>query len=128
MQKTAMYWKGAMWPQKQGLERWMGPTQAAIMDYLWEQSTPSTIPDIHDHLRRVYRADLAYTTVGATLARLVQDGLVIKAHHLDSKAHLYVAPESRAVYEERRVRKVLASIQATHPTLLDEVTVDWIDV
>lgn len=115
--------KGAMWPQKQGLERWLGPLQAAIMDYLWEQPTPSVINDIHDHLRWVYRDDLAYTTVGATMQRLVTAGLVSKARRLGTNAHVYAAAESRTAYEERRVREVLASIAATHPALLDEVTV-----
>ena len=69
----------------------LGDLERAVMDTLWESSTPQTVRQVHAALSR--DRSIAYTTVMTVLRRLAGKGVVRQLR--DDRAHRYVASRSR---------------------------------
>lgn len=98
-------------PQAEGLERWFHPLELAIMTALWDAGRPRTVKQVWQHLRREYRADIAYTTVASTLMRLAEKGMLCRTGAGAGPAHLYHAPCSQAEFVEIQVRAIRTSLE-----------------
>ena len=94
-------------PDKCGLERFgLGPTEAELMDYLWNCCSPRTLTQIN-----YYRArGRATTTVQTTLNRLVKKGLLIRSK-ADGGHYRYAPVEPRAEWEARMIAAVRESLE-----------------
>lgn len=69
----------------------LGDLERAVMDTLWESSTPQTVRQVHAALSR--DRSLAYTTVMTVLQRLAKKNLVTQIR--DDRAHKYVPTHPR---------------------------------
>jgi len=93
-------------PRKEGLQRWIGPLSATVMDYLWEDGRPLTVRRIKSFIgiRR------GYTTFATTLDRLVDKGLLNVYKKRGYK--VYEQRYDRQVWEQAQYDALLASIPA----------------
>jgi predicted transcriptional regulator len=96
-------------PDRAGLERYgLGPTEAALMEYLWECTSGRTLSQVV-----YYRADgRATTTIQTTLNRLTRKGLLIRSK-TDSSHYCYRPAEPRFEWEERQIAAVRAALEKT---------------
>lgn len=88
-----------------GLERWLGPLEAALMDYLWDCTSPRTLAQVH-----YYRGGgRTSSTIQTTLHRLVRKGLLrrVEAPHAD---YQYTPVEPRETWEARQIEIVRESL------------------
>lgn len=97
-------------PSKSGLERSLGPLEAAIMSAVWDNSSkPININKVQRTLRETYK-DLQYTTVASTMSRLVNKGMLTRELSLSDGAFMFVSTETRDEYRRRVVSDVLVSL------------------
>ena len=93
------------YPDRDGLERFLGPTEAALMSYLWSCCSPRTLTQIC-----FYRANgRATTTIQTTLNRLVTKGLLTRSK-ADGEMYRYAPIEPRQAWEERQIAAVRDSL------------------
>ena len=97
-------------PSKEGAERWLGPTEAAIMEIVWAAERPITVKAIWREIEREYR-ELAYTTVMTTMERLAEKQLLDRRRPIGSSAYVYSARETRAQFIERQAAAIRASLE-----------------
>lgn len=98
-------------PQAEGLERWFGSLEAAIMDIVWSAGSPRTIKQIWRALQESY-ADIAYTTAMTTVHRLWKKGLLIRdPTPRPSNTHVYRPSCSDVEFEELQRRAILQSLE-----------------
>ena len=71
----------------------LGELERAIMDVLWETSSPLTVREVSEHLTE---RDLAHTTVMTVLDRLAKKGFARRER--SGRAWHYRAAESREAY------------------------------
>ena len=95
-------------PSKEGAERWLGPTEAAIMEIIWAAERPITVKGILRRLERSYHP-LAYTSVLTTTDRMYDKQLLDRGRA--GPAFVYSARETRAQFEERQRAAILASLE-----------------
>lgn len=88
---------------EEGLEKFFGELELAIMEIVWEQATV-TVRDVLTTLRAQGR-DLAYTTVMTIMGRLVKKGWL--ATDKEGRAYRYQAVRSRAEARAESVGSVL---------------------
>ena len=88
---------------EQGLEKFFGELELAIMEIVWAQS-PVTVRDVLTALRSQGRS-LAYTTVMTIMGRLVEKGWL--ATDKQGRAYRYHAVRSRAEARADSVGSVL---------------------
>jgi len=63
-------------PRKEGIERWLGSLEAAIMDVVWDAAGAVTVKSVW---RPLYdERKLAYTTVMTTMQRLCKKRLLTR--------------------------------------------------
>ena len=94
------------YPERDGLERFgLGPTEADIMDYLWNCTSARTLTQVF-YYRHGGRAK---TTIMTTLNRLVAKGLLIRSRE---GAHYsrYAPAEPRQQWEARIIAAVKQSL------------------
>ena len=93
------------YPDRDDLERFLGPTEAALMEYLWNCCSPRTLTQIV-----YYRANgRATTTIQTTLNRLVNKGLLIRSK-AEGEMYRYAPIEPRQAWEERQIAAVRDSL------------------
>lgn len=94
-------------PERAGLERYgLGPTEAALMDYLWSCTSGRTLAQIC-----YYRSGgRATTTTQTTLNRLVRKGLLVRSK-TDSSRYRYQPTEPREEWEARQLAAVQAALE-----------------
>ena len=93
------------YPDRDGLERFLGPTEAALMSYLWSCCSPRTLTQIC-----FYRANgRATTTIQTTLNRLVTKGLLTRSK-ADGEMYRYAPIEPRQAWEARQIAAVRESL------------------
>ena len=94
------------YPEKEGIERWLGPLEGMLMEYLWSCTCPRTLAQIY-YFRGEGRAK---TTIQTTLWRLTKKGLLIfdRPHGRDGR---YSPAEPRDVWEARMLAIVRASLE-----------------
>ena len=97
-------------PTADGLLRWLGPTEAAIMEIIWAAERPITVKAIWREIEREYR-ELAYTTVMTTMERLAEKQLLDRRRPSGSSAYVYTPRETRAQFEARQAAAILASLE-----------------
>ena len=95
-------------PTADGLLRWLGPTEAAIMEIVWEAERPITVKGILRRLERTYHP-LAYTSVLTTTDRMHDKQLLDRGRA--GPAFVYSARETREQFEERQRAAILASLE-----------------
>jgi BlaI family transcriptional regulator, penicillinase repressor len=71
----------------------LGELERAIMDVLWETTSPLTVRAVSE---RLTERDLAHTTVMTVLERLAKKGFALRER--DGRAWLYRAAASREAY------------------------------
>ena len=92
-------------PEHDGLERFLGPTETEMMEYLWSCCNPRTLTQVC-----YYRANgRAKTTVQTTLNRLVKKGLLTRSK-ADGGHYRYAPIETRAEWEARMIAAVADSL------------------
>jgi len=91
-------------PRKEGLQRWLGPLSATVMEYLWEDGRPLTVRRIKSliGIRR------GYTTFATTLDRLVAKGLLVVSKKRGYR--VYEPCYDRSVWEQAQYDALLASM------------------
>ena len=98
-------------PQAEGLGRWLGVLETAIMEIVWSSDSPRTIKQIWRALQASY-GDLAYTTAMTTVHRLWQKGLLTRnSVPLASNTHIYRASCSEAEFVELQTRAIKQSLE-----------------
>lgn len=94
------------YPDRTGLERFLGPTESELMSYLWECAGGRTLTQV-----AYYRANgRAKTTIQTTLNRLVRKGLLVRSK-TDSSHYRYTPVEPRDVWEARQLAVVQRSLE-----------------
>ena len=97
-------------PRQDGLRRWFGDLQEAVMVYLWSEGEPRTVKRTWREIQRSYK-DIAYTTVMTTMGRLYEDGVLDRVKV--GLSYTYRPRETREQFEERQIRAIIASLEAT---------------
>lgn len=93
-------------PDRNDLERFLGPTESELMSYLWECSSGRTLTQI-----AYYRANgRAKTTIQTILNKLVRKGLLTRSKE-DSRHYRYAPVEPRAQWEARQLTAVQKSLE-----------------
>lgn len=82
-------------PDRRGLEAWMGPLEAEIMDLVW-RAQGATVREIWQALGGQDRA--AYTTVMTTLQRLFEKGYLDREPA--GRAHRYLPRKTRQEFQQ----------------------------
>jgi predicted transcriptional regulator len=98
-------------PRAEGLERWLGPLETAIMEALWTVDTPRTVKRLWGELHLFYKP-IAYTTVMTTMTRLWEKGMLDREKV--GMSYSYITRETRAEFEERQIAAVLRSLEVPH--------------
>ena len=94
-------------PRASGLERWLGPLEAACMEYLYSSTDgPRTVKHVWHGMRH---SDHAYTTIMTTLVRLARKGLLSRRRA--GMAYVYVTTCSRDEFVELQIAAVLRSVE-----------------
>lgn len=93
-------------PSADGLERWLGPLEAACMDYLYSADGPHTVKHVWHGMRQ---SDNAYTTIMTTMTRLAKKGLLSRRRA--GMAYVYVTTCSRDEFVELQIAAVLRSVE-----------------
>ncbi len=108
-------------PARSGVQMILGPTEHEVMNVLWQLQRAS--------VRQVYativqRRPVAYTTIGTTMTRLAEKGL-LRTRQLRRRGQplLYRVSVSQADLEAQLVGDTLAALQREYPTLVEA----WID-
>jgi len=91
-------------PDADGLERWLGPLEAAIMEVVYEVAGPCTVKRIWRH-RHI---DRKYTTVMTTMVRLARKGLLLRRR--DGQAYVYIATCTEAEFVELQIAAIKRGI------------------
>lgn len=92
-------------PDRDDLERFLGPTESELMSYLWQCSSGRTLAQIV-----YYRANgRATTTIQTILNKLVRKGLLTRTKR-EKEHYVYAPAEPRAVWEARQVAAVQQSL------------------
>lgn len=89
---------------RQGLACWLGPTEAELMAYLWEQTGPRGLTRIHAATGQ----GRALTTTQTTLNRLCAKGLLTRTG--GAYSFVYAAAEPREAWEARQVAMLLSAL------------------
>ncbi|MDN5570179.1 MAG: BlaI/MecI/CopY family transcriptional regulator [Propionibacteriaceae bacterium] len=84
----------------------LGDLEQAVMDALWQRSTPTSVRDVHDELQA--SRPIAYTTVMTVLDRLSKKGIVVR--QLDGRAWLYEPARSRVELHAEAIEEILADL------------------
>ncbi len=100
-------------PQAEGLDRWLGSLEAAVMRIIWDADAPRTIKQIWRALLRDYRSDIGYTTAMTTTHRLWRKGLLSRSS-VAKRAfpHVYTQTCTETEFVELQVRAIRASLEA----------------
>lgn len=98
-------------PRASGLERFLGPLEAAIIEIVWASELPMTVKSVWKRIRTSYLDTIAYTTVMTTMARMERKGFF--THRKSGFAFMYSARETREEFEERQIAAILESIERT---------------
>lgn len=96
-------------PSKTGLERTLGPLEAAIVTAVWSrEGKPINTSDVLDIVNDQYKR-LRYTTVASTLTRLVAKGL-LNRKMTDNGSYEFTAKETQGEYSQRTIYAIMDSL------------------
>lgn len=84
----------------------LGELELAIMDYIWKQDRPITVPEVHDHLIKKRR--LAYTSTMTVMSRLHEKGLLGRSE--DRRPYTYWPALAREDYSAELMVGVLSEL------------------
>jgi predicted transcriptional regulator len=98
-------------PRKEGLERFLGPQEAAIMEIVWGEPLPLTVKTTWKRARSNYSATIAYTTIMTTMTRLFSKGFFHRGKN--GLCYVYSARETREEFEERQIAAIMESLEET---------------
>jgi len=94
-------------PRASGLERWLGPLEAACMEAVYEANALCTVKRVWHGMRH---SDNAYTTVMTTMTRLARKGLLSRRRA--GMAYVYASTCSRDEFVELQIAAVLRGVEA----------------
>ncbi len=94
-------------PEKQGLEKVLGPLESEIMELVWTKGMVS-VREIVEELNRRDSRNLAYTTVMTIMSRLTAKQMLSRIK--ESGAYLYEPAVSQNEFSRRVVGKVIDSL------------------
>lgn len=86
--------------------RRLGELEHAIMDYVWKQNRPITVPEVHEHLLK--KRELAYTSTMTVMTRLHAKGLLDRSE--DRRPYTYWPALSREDYSAELMVGVLSEL------------------
>jgi predicted transcriptional regulator len=95
-------------PTKKGLERTLGPLEAAIMRFVWSSDKSVTVDQVQEHLVNTY-ARKKYTTIASTMNRLCEKDILTRDPRTGLSYYYHVC-ERKADYEMRVVQSVIDSL------------------
>lgn len=95
-------------PTKKGLERTLGPLEAAIMRFVWSSDKSVTVDQVQEYLVGSYGRK-KYTTIASTMNRLCEKGILVRDERT-GLSYYYHAAEKKKDYEMRVVRSVFESL------------------
>lgn len=84
----------------------LGELELQVMDFVWRQSKPVTVPDVHAHLQRT--RELAYTTTMTVMTRLFVKGLLDRREN--RRPYSYRPRVARGDYSAQLMINVLAEV------------------
>lgn len=84
----------------------LGELELAIMDYVWKQDRPITVPEVHEHLLK--KRQLAYTSTMTVMSRLYEKGLLGRSE--DRRPYTYWPALSREDYSAELMVGVLSEL------------------
>ncbi len=93
-------------PSAKGIEIFLGPTEAAIMNLIWEKKKLSVKKTVF-FLHKTHH--LAYTTVMTVMNRLEQKKILKREK--DKRAFVYQAVLSKDNFIKERIKKVKESLK-----------------
>lgn len=94
-------------PRREGLERWLGPLEGAIMAALWEERKPLRVKDIIRVLRENHDGQRAYTTIMTTCARLWKKAMLDRDW---ASGYVYSVRETREAFLRRQTDLICKSL------------------
>mgnify|MGYP000069381282 CR=1 FL=1 len=92
-------------PRASGLERWLGPLEAACMEAVYEANALCTVKRVW---RRIGRGE--YTTVMTTMCRLAKKGLLRRRR--DGLAYVYDSTCTKEEFIELQIAAIVRSVEA----------------
>lgn len=98
-------------PDADGLERWLGPLEAAIMAYIWNADRPVTVRRVWRALDCADGAQRALSTILTTMARLAEKRLLTRA--IAGQTYIYAATCTEAEFVELQIAAILRSVEAS---------------
>jgi len=93
-------------PRAEGLSRFFGPQEAAIMDTLWREDRPMTVKAVWRQLD--YKA-IAYTTAMTTMTRLWEKAWLDRTK--TGFNYTYRVRETREAFEARMTEVIRGSLE-----------------
>ncbi len=96
-------------PRAEGLERFLGPLESAVMEIFWTEVFPLEVKTVWRKARESYRDSIALTSVLSTITRLHRKGFFSRRKNV--YAYVYIARETREEFEERQIAAILESIE-----------------
>lgn len=84
----------------------LGELEFAIMDYVWKQDRPITVPEVHDQLLK--KRTLAYTSTMTVMSRLAEKGLLKR--NQDRRPYTYWPAVSREDFSAELMLGVLSEL------------------
>ena len=84
----------------------LGELELAIMDHVWKQNRPITVPEVHEHLLKKRR--LAYTSTMTVMTRLHEKGLLGRSE--DRRPYTYWPALGREDYSAELMVGVLSEL------------------
>lgn len=96
--------------RKHGLERWVGPQEAAVLDALWTEARALTVKAAWRLLQRDYK-QVAYTTVLTTMTRMWEKALLDRTKR--GLSYVYSARETREEFVARQIEAIQRSLEET---------------
>lgn len=94
-------------PEKQGLEKVLGPLESEIMELVWSKGKVS-VREVADMLNFQSERNLAYTTVMTIMSRLSEKNILQRVR--EGGAYIYEPASSRNEFSRRVVGKVIDSL------------------
>lgn len=106
-------------PARDGLERFLGQSEARLMLYLWEEGQPRTIVQVMKH----FGDERAYSTYTTTLNRMVEKGLLRREPdpHSQTNGYLYSPTLDSEEFYRKAVLTILDALSDDCPDILEEV-------
>jgi predicted transcriptional regulator len=87
---------------KVGLDRFFGPLEAKIMEFLWNEENEHSIKNVQEHLAK--EKPLNFNTVMTVMKRLVDKGVLKK--RIQGRSSLFRPVQSKEEFIEEQSKKI----------------------